>query len=97
MNKKTVRDYERYWTLLKESPMNHKYAAKVITLKIPESLVSRVKRMISKEKDGDWQFRNDNALNPWKLGFKIVAKMAGIMPGHGIVVLRITMDRRTDV
>lgn len=97
MNKKVIRDYEKYWILLKSSPMNHKYAAKILTVKVPESLVSRMKRMISKEKNVDFIFTNENYFNPWKLSFKIVESFPGTLPGHGVCVLRITLDRKTDL
>lgn len=91
------RAYSDYWQRLKEAPMNPKYKAKVLTLTVPESLVKRVQRMISKEKDMDWEFRNENCLNPWKISFHSEKLSDGQLPGHGISILRILMDRRTDL
>lgn len=91
------RAYAGYWERLKATPMSPKYRAKVLTLSVPESLVKRVKRMISKEKDGDWQFKNDHGLNPWKLTFRITNKVEGKMNGHGTITLMIMLDRRTDL
>lgn len=94
-----MRAYEKYWIRLRDAPMNRKYNAKVLTLKLPESLVKRVKRMISKEKDMDWEFRNENALNPWSISFRSGAVITAhkVMNGHGTVILTILMDRRTDI
>lgn len=91
------RAYFKYWLMLKEAPISQKYAAKVITLRVPESRVNTTIRMIAKEKDIDWQFKNDNSLNPWRLHSKIVQKEPGNLPGHGVAVLQLKMDRRTDV
>lgn len=97
MTKKSIRDYEPFWLALKNGDLNPKYSAKVITLKIPESHLYRVRRSICKEKDIDWQFKNDNVFNPWFLKFKVIERMAGSLPGHGVIILRVTLDRKTDV
>ena len=91
------RAYQGYWERLKTAPMSHKYNAKVLTLTVPESLVKRVQRMLSKEKDMDWEFRNENIFNPWKITYKVIHIEPGKLPGHGTALLRVTLDRRTDL
>lgn len=47
----------------------------------------------------DWEFRNENALNPWSISFRSGAVITAhkVMNGHGTVILTILMDRRTDI
>lgn len=91
------RAYFKYWLMLRDAPISQKYAAKVITLRVPESRVNTTIRMIAKEKDEDFIFKNENYFNPWRMHSKVIMIEPGNMTGHGIAILRLTLDRKTDV
>lgn len=84
----TVREYQRYWNRLKNSEPNKYYGGcRVIHCKVPELLIVRMKRMISKEKDMDWEFKQDNYYSPHWLRYRVQP----IKAGSNMIILTILL------
>lgn len=89
--------YDKYWERLKTATLNPKTCRKEIHLKVPQSLMARTVKAVRKLKDQDWQFKNDNFHDPWILHWSYEMFKKDEIEGHNLVVLTLSIDRRSDL
>ena len=93
-----MRAYQKYWEHLKLAPIDPVKAQKIINLKLPYGIMKRTIDAIRKEKNLDWDFKAENNHNPFRLHYSYVKlNEKEILTGHSIVVLTLSIDRRSDL
>lgn len=93
-----LRAYEKYWISLKEAPINGKFARRQIHLSMPSALVKRTVKAIRKEKDKDWQFKNDNFFDPYRMHWEVRnINEKEILSPHSNIILTVSIDRKSDL
>lgn len=92
------RDYYKFWAKLKVAQMDEVKKARLIYLNLPYCMMARVIKAIRKEKDRDYEFKQLNLHDPWRLKYdwEKVKKDAELTP-HSIVLVTLKLDRRSDL
>lgn len=89
--------YDEYWDRLKSAAVNPKTCRKELHVKVPHALMKRFIKAVRKLKDQDWQFKNDNFHDPWTMHWGYEMFKQDRIEGHSIVILTISIDRKSDL
>jgi hypothetical protein len=90
------RAYEKFWVELKTARYSNEECCKSITVRLPSALEKRFIKAIIKEKDIDWDFKQENYLDPYRISFTKQIINEGSKAGNAVILLTIRLTKRSD-